>query len=161
MAVYILKIPVSGPCTRLLVSEARSEAPYNHNGEVVFSGLFHIAEWVPLYYRQYTVDPNNVPRSMPGFWEDYKDEEDDEEDPDTSDHDDMWVLDISLICDENGRLTQLPINQNARKYVGTVYIVKRLFNTYTGSEVALSLDSTDIPLLKGLFPNANMSEISL
>ena len=150
-SVNIWKVPTTGNSELVplsLIYDAsnpgpRIEAPYNHNGVVVFSGLFRISETLPLYHEPYTINPETPPRSMPGYWEDYRDSFD----TDTNDYDDAWVLEYSLLCDENGRLRNLPRNQNAEGLVGTVYVVKKLFNTMTCSEVPMSIDSSDMSLI--------------
>ena len=96
-----------------------------------FSGLIAgKAKEVSFHKTQFTVDPNNLPEDMPGYWAEVDNPIDC-----TSDHNDAWVVDFRVVCDEEGLPKWLPINQNARAYVGDVFIVKRLFNTETSSEV--------------------------
>ena len=152
-SVNIWKVPTTGnselvPLSLIYDSSnpgPRIEAPYNYNGVVVFSGLFRIPETLSLYHEPYTINPETPPRSMPGYWEDYRDSFD------TNDYDDAWVLEYSVICDENGRLRNLPRNQNAEGLVGTVYGVKKLFNTMTCSEVPMSIDSSDMSVIHASF----------
>ncbi len=154
-SVNIWKIPPTGNSELVPLSLTydasnpgpRIEAPYNHNGVVVFSGLFRIAETLPMYHEPYTIDPETPPRSMPGYWEDYRDSFDTE----TNEYDDAWVLEYSLMCDENGRLRNLPRNQNAEGLVGTAYVVKKLYNTMTCSEVPMSIESSDMSVIHASF----------
>tara|TARA_B100002051_G_C16346156_1_gene444132 strand:+ start:99 stop:581 length:483 start_codon:yes stop_codon:yes gene_type:complete len=148
----VMVMPANGNPRRQNLSDARVQAPYDHNGVVCnFSGLIAgIATEVPFHNTPFTVDQNNLPKDMPGYWV-----EEDEED--TSDHNDAWVVDFRVVCDEEGLPKRLPSNQNAPAYVGDVFIVKRLFNTYTWAEVPLDIEVTDLPVVQTTFPNANFT----
>ena len=149
---FLWLLPVEGNPRRLIWSDARVQAPYVHNGVVCnFSGLIAgIATEVPFHNTPFTVDPTNLPKDMPGHWV-----EEDEED--TSDHNDKWVVDFRVVCDEEGLPKRLPRNPNAPAYVGDVFIVKRLFNTYTWAEVPLDIEDADLVVLQDKFPNASFT----
>ena len=148
----VMVVPANGNPRPQNLSDAQVQAPYVLNGVVCnFSGLIAgIATEVPFHNTPFTVDPNNLPKDMPGYWV-----EEDEED--TSDHNDAWVVDFRVVCDEEGLPKRLPRNKNAPAYVGDVFIVKRLFNTYTWAEVPLDIEDTDLTAVQKVAPNATFT----
>lgn len=122
----------------------RINAPYNTNGIIVFSGLFDISERYSIYKSEYTVNPELPPKQMKGYWEDYPDPYG----PSPTEPEGSWVTDYQIIFDENGINKNLPENQTIEGLRGNVFIVKRLFNTYTCSEVPLSIEESDMSVIQ-------------
>lgn len=123
----------------------RINAPYNTNGIIVFSGLFDISERYSIYKSEYTVNPELPPKQMKGYWEDYVDSYG----PTPIEPEGSWVTDYQIVFDENGIPKNLPENHTIEGLRGNVFIVKRLFNTYTCSEVPLSIEESDMSVIKG------------
>ena len=156
---HVWCLPATGNPTLMKVSDAKTQGQVSVvHGEAwanegwAYSGLHLIPEQSTFYATPYPVDPENPPENMTGYWEGLgKDEED------TSDYSANWNIDLSVIVDGDGRLKTNVPNESAPQYVGKVFIVKRLFNTETSSEVSLNMDATDLAILRDKFRHANFS----
>jgi hypothetical protein len=140
----------------------KKEVVTNHNGEEfeqndfewAFNGLHLVPAQLPFHHTPVPVDPENPPKNMPGFWKGFGTE---------GDYNDDWVMDLSVIVDDEGNTPFYPLdiarlpNESAPEYVGDVYVVKRLYNTQTCSEVPLDIEATDLAALRARFPHANFS----
>ena len=145
--VKIYKLPVNGEPSLVDLSFTydaenpgeRTQAPYNDDtyGTVVFSGFFRVTEWKTLHKENVT--PSVPPNTLPGFWQDGCDD-DEIHSP--------WEIRYHLLCDENGRLARLPMNQNLHGLVGKAYVVKQWFKSDPATEVPISIEASDIPLIQ-------------
>ena len=121
----------------------RIKPPYNTNGIIIFSGLFDISERHSIDYQRYTVNPELPPNQMAGYWEDCDPLDGPQPQPE-----DSWVTEYQIIFDEEGIPKNLAPNATIANLRGDVFVVKRLYNTETCSEVPLSIEESEIPTIR-------------
>ena len=120
-----------------------SNATFYFNGEGFSVLSTGIPEQLPFHRTPVTVDPENLPKNMRGFWKGFGTEG-------TSDPQTKWVMDLCVVFD--GLLKTSVRNESAPEYLGDVFIVKRLYNTQTCSEVAFDIEATDLAAVQARFP---------